>query len=176
MSSHPSVRLGRNVYIDPTAYVSGDVTLGDDCTVMPQAVIRGDVAPIEIGSRVNIQDGAILHCNVGDGLTIGDDVGIGHGAVVHCSRVDSHTLIGIRSVLLDKCTVGRDCIIAAGTILPPGTDIPDQTVVMGHPGRVVRSTTDRDLAYISHVVESYLSLGRQHAAGRYPAFPPPQVP
>ena len=148
MSGHPSVRLGRNVYIAPTAYVSGDVTLGDECTIMPQAVVRGDVAPIEIGSRVNIQDGAILHCNVGHRLSVGDDVGIGHGAVVHCSRVGSHTLIGIRSVLLDNCTVGRDCIIAAGTLLPPGTDIPDEMVVMGHPGRVIRATTDRDRTYI----------------------------
>lgn len=170
MNCHPSVRMGRDVYIAPTAFVCGEVSFGDQCTVMPQAVIRGDVAPIEIGSRVNIQDGAILHCNVGDRLTVGDDVGIGHGAVVHCSRVGSHTLIGIRSVLLDKCTVGRDCIIAAGTLLPPGTAIPDETVVMGHPGRVIRATTDRDRAYISHVVESYLALGREHDAGRYPAL------
>ena len=96
--------------------------------------------------------------------------------MVHCSRVGSHTLIGIRSVLLDKCTVGRDCIIAAGTILPPGMDIPNEMVVMGHPGRVIRAATDRDRAYIPHVIESYLALGREHAAGRYPALGPPKVP
>ncbi len=158
-------RLGKDVFVAPTAYVGGDVVLGDEVTVMHHVVIRGDIAPIRIGHRVNVQDGTILHTPHGKALEIGDDVGIGHRAVVHCARIGPRTLVGIGSILLDECRIGSRCIVAAGSVLPPGTVVPDDTVVMGVPAKPVRKVTQDDLAAIDHVVSSYLKLGRQHAAG-----------
>lgn len=161
-------KLGEGVYIAPTAYVGGDVTIGDRSTVMHHVVIRGDIAAIRLGARVNIQDGSIVHTPHGVPLDIADDVGVGHRAIVHCRSVGSRSLIGMGAILLDDCVIGSHCIIAAGTVLPPGTTIPDGSVVMGVPGRIVRQTSEQDLAVIDHVVESYIELGARHAAGRYP--------
>jgi carbonic anhydrase/acetyltransferase-like protein (isoleucine patch superfamily) len=162
------VTLGREVYVAPTAYVGGEVSLGDQCTVMHHVVIRGDVSPIRIGARVNIQDGTIIHTNRGVPLDIADDVGIGHRAVVHCRRVGPRTLVGIGSIILDDCEIGSGCIIAAGAVLAPGTMVPDGKVVMGVPGRIVRDTTDVERQYLEEVLASYIHLGRLHAAGKYP--------
>lgn len=161
-------RLGRAVFVAPTAYVGGDVVLGDNVTVMHHVAVRGDIAPIRLGARVNLQDGAVLHTPFGVPLDIADDVGVGHRAVVHCRRIGPRTLVGTGSILLDDCEIGSRCVIAAGTVLPPGTSIPDGSVVMGVPGVVVRRVTDRDLALIDHVVQSYVELGRLHASGAFP--------
>ncbi len=168
MAVEANIVLGRNVYIAPTAYVGGEVTLGDECTVMHHVVIRGDVSAIRIGRRVNVQDGSIVHTQTGVDLDIEDDVGIGHRAVVHCRRVGSNTLIGIGAIVLDGCIIGRDCIIAAGALLPPNTEIPDGKMVMGMPAKIVREVTDEERAYIRHVIENYVQLGRLHARGDYP--------
>jgi carbonic anhydrase/acetyltransferase-like protein (isoleucine patch superfamily) len=164
--------LGRNVYIAPTAYVAGDVVLGDGCTIMHHVMIRGDIAPIRIGANVNIQDGSVVHTPTGVPLDIGDDVGVGHRAVVHCRSVGSRTLIGIGAIVLDDCRIGDRCIIAAGSVVPPGTIVPDGSVVMGVPGKKVREINEADLKIIDHVVASYVRLGRQHARGDFPNIAP----
>jgi len=160
--------LGRDVFIASTAYVGGDVTLGDQTVVMHQAVIRGDIAPIRIGARSNIQDGAIVHTAYDTPLDIGDEVSIGHRAVMHGRRVGSRTLIAIGAIVLDHCVIGDRCIIAAGTVIAPNTEIPDGSVVMGVPGRVVRQVSEQDLETIDEVIRNYIRLGQIHAAGRYP--------
>ncbi len=161
-------KLGRDVYIAPTSYVGGDVVIGDQSTIMHHVMIRGDIAPIRIGARVNLQDGVIVHTPYGTPLDIADEVGVGHRAVVHCRSIGARTLIAIGSILLDDCRIGSRCIIAAGVLLPPGTVVPDGSVVMGFPGRVVREVTDKDLEMIDHVIQSYLEIGRLHAAGWVP--------
>jgi carbonic anhydrase/acetyltransferase-like protein (isoleucine patch superfamily) len=168
MGEYVTPRLGEDVYIAPTAYVGGDVVVGDQSTIMHHVVVRGDIAPIRIGVRVNIQDGAVVHTPHGRPLDIADDVGVGHRAVIHGRRIGSRTLIGIAAVVLDECEIGSMCLIAAGTLLPPGTIVPDRTVMMGVPGVRVREVSDRDLEIIDHVVRSYMALGREHAAGRFP--------
>lgn len=160
--------LGRDVYIAETSFVGGDVHVGDQSTIMHHVMIRGDIAPIRIGSRVNIQDGSIVHIQRDVPLDIADGVGVGHRAVVHCRSVGSRTLIATGAIVLDGCEIGERCIIAAGTVLTPGTKIPDGHVVMGVPGKIVRKTTESDLAIIDHVVRSYVELGRLHAAGMFP--------
>lgn len=160
--------IGKNVCIAPTAFVGGDVTLGDECTVMHQVVIRGDVGPIRLGRRVNVQDGSILHCRTGVPLEIEDDVSIGHRAVVHCRRVGRGSLIGIGAIVLDDAEIGAGCIVAAAALVPPGTVIPDGKVVVGIPGRVLRDVSDKDREYLRHVTTRYVELGREHAAGEYP--------
>jgi carbonic anhydrase/acetyltransferase-like protein (isoleucine patch superfamily) len=163
--------VGRNVYIAPTSYVGGDVTIGDDCTIMHFVCIRGDVSAIRIGRRVNVQDGTIIHTRSGVDLHIADEVGIGHRAVVHCRRVGPRTLIGIGSIILDDAEIGEGCIVAAGALVTPGTIVPDGTLAMGMPARVVRDVTDEDRRYIQFVVDNYLRLGREHAAGKYARHP-----
>jgi len=172
MSTKYEPKLGRDVYLATSAFVCGDLVLGDLVTVMPYVVIRADIAPIRIGNRVNLQDGTIVHTPMGEPLDIGDDVGVGHQAIIHCRRIDRHCLIGMGSILLDGCEIGCDCIIAAGAVLAPGTIVPAGSVVMGVPGKVVRTATERDLRSIDHVVQSYIDLGRQHAAGDFPNIAP----
>lgn len=162
-------RVGRNVFIAPTSHVSGDVVLGDDCTIMHFVMVRGDVSPIRIGARVNIQDHTTVHTKTGIPLDVADDVAIGHRAVVHCRRVGSFTLIGIGAIVLDDCEIGEGCVIAAGAVLAPGTIVPDGKVVMGVPGRIVRDATVRDREYTQFVLDNYKKLAREHAGGKYPA-------
>ncbi|HPM23581.1 MAG TPA: gamma carbonic anhydrase family protein [Phycisphaerae bacterium] len=169
MSQNPiRPTIGRNVYIAPTAYVGGDVTIGDDSTVMHHVTIRGDVSAITIGQRVNVQDGTIIHTKSGVPLDIADDVSIGHRAVVHCRRIGRGTLIGIGAILLDDAEIGKGCIVAAGALVPPGMIIPDGKLVVGLPARITRDVTQEDREYLDRVGASYIVLGRQHAAGRYP--------
>ncbi|MGB0715803.1 MAG: gamma carbonic anhydrase family protein [Phycisphaerae bacterium] len=168
MSDVITPTIGKNVYIAETSYVGGDVTLGDHCTVMHNVVIRGDVSSIRIGHTVNVQDGTVVHTRTGVPLEIADEVGIGHSAVVHCRRIDTFSLIGTGSIVLDDCEIGSRCVIAAGSVVTPGTIVPDGHVVMGVPGKVVREVNEQDLAMIQHVVSNYKRLGAEHAAGRFP--------
>lgn len=162
----------RGLYLAPGAVVTGDVTIGRDTSIWYHAVVRGDVAPIRIGARVNIQDGALLHCRHDVPLDIEDDVVIGHHAVVHARRVRRRTLIGIRAALLDNVEIGERCVVAAGSVVPPGTIVPDGSVVMGLPAKVVRPTTDADLAYIDRAIETYVQLAARYASGEFPLWSP----
>jgi len=165
-------KIGKQVYIAPTAYVGGDVTLGDEVTIMHHVVVRGDIAPITIGSRVNLQDAVVVHTPYGTPLDIADDVGVGHRAIVHCRSIGTRTLVGMGSILLDDCEIGERCIIAAGAVVAPRSVVPDGSVVMGVPGAIVREVTERDLTAIDHVVESYRDIGRRHEAGAFSNIAP----
>jgi carbonic anhydrase/acetyltransferase-like protein (isoleucine patch superfamily) len=161
-------RIGRDVFIAATAYVGGDVSLGDGCTVMHHVVIRGDVSAIRIGAGCNIQDGAILHTKTGVDLDIAAGVAIGHRAVVHCRRVGQRVLIGIGSIVLDDCEIGEDCLIGAGAVLAPGTIVPAGKVVLGVPGKVVRDTRPEEREYVGFVLENYRLLNGLHSRGTFP--------
>ncbi len=163
-----TVLIGRETFVSPSSYICGDVTLGEQCTIMHHVVIRGDVGRVTIGDRVNVQDGVVVHTNSGDPLTIGDDVAIGHRAVVHGSRVGHRSLIGIGAILLDASVVGDECIVAAGAVVVPGTSIPDRTLVMGLPAKAIRRVTDEELGYVKRVVRTYIDLGRRYSAGDFP--------
>ena len=160
--------IGKNVYIAPTAYVGGEVAIGDDCTIMHHVTIRGDVSKITIGRRVNVQDGSIIHTLTGVPLEIGDEVVIGHRAVVHCRRVGNRVLIGIGAVVLDNCEIGDGALIAAGAVLSPGTIVPAGKLVAGVPGKVLRDVTKEQQGYVDYALQNYARLNRDHAAGRYP--------
>lgn len=168
------IRQIGNIFIAESAVIVGDVRLGDGCNVWHHCVIRGDVASIRVGRRVNIQDGSLLHCKQDVALEVDDDVAIGHHAVVHCTRVGSRTLIGTRATVLDDCEIGEDCIIAAGAVVPPRTIVPAGSVVMGIPGKVVRPIRPEERDYVRYVVERYTDLARRHASGEFPpTYPPP---
>ena len=169
---HEIKRVGA-AYVAGSAIVVGDVRMGTDSNIWHHCVVRGDVAPVRLGERVNVQDNSVLHCKLGVTLEIADDVAIGHQAVVHCKSVGPRTLVGIRATLLDDCEIGEDCLIAAGAVVAPGTIVPSGSVVMGLPGKVARPIRDEERAYIRRVVATYLELSRRHAAGEFQPYQPP---
>lgn len=144
------------------AVICGDVTIGADSSFWFQTVARGDIAPIRVGARTNIQEHCVLHCDAGKPLDIGDDVTVGHGAIVHCSKVGNRSLIGMKAVLLNDCVIGDDCVIAAGAVLSPGTVVPDGHVAMGIPAKVVRPIREAEREYIRVNSRHYADLAREH--------------
>ncbi len=134
---HP--RFGDDVYVAPNATVVGDVVMGDGCSVWFNAVVRGDVNAIRMGNRVNVQDGAVIHCTYEKTQThIGDDVSIGHRAIVHGCTIGNQVLIGMGAIVMDNCVVGARSIVAAGAVLLEGTVVPEGSVFAGVPARKVK--------------------------------------
>src|ERR1039458_7038881 len=127
--------------------VVGDVSCGEDSSFWFCAVVRGDVAPVVIGKRSNVQDNATVHCDSGIPNIIGDDVVIGHGAIVHGKAVGDGTLIGMGATVLGRSVIGKGCLIAAGAVVPPGLEVPDGMVVMGVPGKIVRPAKPKEVEY-----------------------------
>ncbi|MCD6523062.1 MAG: gamma carbonic anhydrase family protein [Candidatus Diapherotrites archaeon] len=149
-------------FIAKNAVVTGDVSIGDNSSIWFNAVVRGDVNKIVIGENTNIQDNAVLHVSRDEGLTIGDNVTIGHGAIVHCKSIGNNVLIGMNATLLPGVIIGNNCIIGAGALVPPNMHVPDNSVVMGIPAKVVRKTTDDDIKRIIENAEEYVRLVREY--------------
>ncbi|MBT6593169.1 MAG: gamma carbonic anhydrase family protein [Porticoccaceae bacterium] len=152
--------IDSTVFVAQSADVIGQVTLKEHSSVWFNAVIRGDCDHIEVGARSNIQDGAVLHCDPGQPLTIGEDVTVGHNAMIHCAEVGDRTLIGINAVILDGAKVGNDCIIGANTLVKAGSVIPDGSLVVGSPGKVVRHLDDQARAMLLASAASYVHEGK----------------
>lgn len=144
------------------ATLVGDVRIGADCSFWFNSVVRGDVAPVTIGERVNVQDGAIVHCDTDVPNVIEPDVSIGHGAIVHGEFVGRGSLIGMGAMVLGRTRIGSECLIGAGAVIPPGMQVADRSVVMGVPARIVRAVNDDDLKYMRWLILRYVEL-----AGRY---------
>ncbi|HEY6528519.1 MAG TPA: gamma carbonic anhydrase family protein [Cellvibrionaceae bacterium] len=158
-------RLGERVFIDPGAVVIGDVTLGDDVSVWPCAVIRGDMHRICVGARTSVQDNAILHITHAstfnpDGwpLTIGADVTIGHGACLHGCTLGDRILVGIGAIVLDGAVVEDDVIIGAGTLVPPGKRLESGFLYVGNPCKQSRPLKDSERAFFSYSAQNYRKL------------------
>lgn len=166
-----SPSLGARVYVDPAARVIGDVHLGDDCSVWPAAVVRGDMHRIRIGARTSIQDGAVLHITHAgpynpDGfpLEIGDDVTIGHRAVLHGCTIGSRVLVGIGAIVMDGAVVDDDVVIAAGALVPPGKHLASGYVYRGSPARQSRALTEKELRFFSYSAANYVRLKDRYLA------------
>jgi carbonic anhydrase/acetyltransferase-like protein (isoleucine patch superfamily) len=153
----PTVAPG--AYVDASAQVIGDVHIGHESSVWMNAVIRGDVNFIRIGSRTNIQDGTIVHVmrDPSHPTVLGDDITVGHGAVVHGCTIEDRCLIGMGAILLNGVRVGEGSIIAAGTLLPEGAVVPPRSLVMGSPGKVRRSITDEEFEFILQSAQNYVA-------------------
>jgi carbonic anhydrase/acetyltransferase-like protein (isoleucine patch superfamily) len=153
--------VGREAYIAPGATVIGDVTLGDESSVWFGTVVRGDVMPIVIGARTNIQDGSVVHVTSGKSrTTVGDDVTVGHMVLLHGCTVESCVLIGMGSVVLDDAVIGADSIVAAGSLVAPGTRIPSGSMAMGRPAKVVRPLTEEDRVLVRNSCRAYVESAR----------------
>ena len=139
-------------FVHPKSNIEGDVFLEDGVSVWPFASIRGDEGPIKIGKNTNVQDNVTIHGTI----EIGENVTIGHGAVVHAKLIGSNVLIGMNSTILPGVEIGDWCIIAAGTVIPPNTAVPDKSLIMGIPGKVTRNLIDKDKELIQASYEGYL--------------------
>jgi carbonic anhydrase/acetyltransferase-like protein (isoleucine patch superfamily) len=149
-----------------SATITGEVTIGRDASFWFNAVVRGDVAPIAIGKRVNVQDGACVHCDSGVPNVIADDVTIGHGAIVHGMFIGQGSLIGMGAKVLGRTQIGRECLIAAGAVLPPGLEVPERMVVMGVPGKIVRPVKEEELKYMRWLAGHYIELAERYVTGK----------
>ncbi|HEX4123952.1 MAG TPA: gamma carbonic anhydrase family protein [Tepidisphaeraceae bacterium] len=158
-------RTSGNYFLAHNCTVHGAVTVGELSSFWFNAVVRGDVAPITIGRRVNVQDGAVIHCDSGLPNAIDDDVTIGHRAIVHGAHVGQGSLVGMGAVLLSQTQVGRECLIGAGAVVPPGLVVPDRMVVIGVPGKIARPIRDKELEYLRWLSGHYVELAERYAAG-----------
>ncbi len=158
----------RPLFLASNAIVTGDVTIGPGVNIWFGAVIRGDVAPIVLAENVNLQDGVIVHCDFGFPNIIEPGVVVGHAAVLHGIRVGANTLVGIGAKLLTGSDLGEECVIAAGAVVPPGMKVPPRSVVMGIPGKIVRSVTPDEIARTLMINERYREMARRYTAGEFP--------
>ncbi len=156
-------RFDQNCWIAHNATVIGSVELGRNVSVWYNVVIRGDNDPIRIGDDSNIQDGSVLHNDDGVPLTIGAGVTVGHMAMLHGCTIGDGCLIGIKAVVLNNAVIGKECIIGANTLIPEGKVIPDRSLVVGSPGRVIRSLSDAEVERLRANANHYVDNARRYA-------------
>jgi carbonic anhydrase/acetyltransferase-like protein (isoleucine patch superfamily) len=158
-------QIAPSAYIDPQAVIIGDVVIGEDSSVWPCAVVRGDVHYIRIGARTNIQDGSVLHVmRDTNALVLGDDVTVGHSVTLHGCTIESRCLIGMGSIILNGAVIGTGSIIAAGTLVPERTVVPPGSLMMGQPAQLRRTLTAADLASIDAYTRRYVEYKETYRA------------
>ncbi|WP_163996517.1 gamma carbonic anhydrase family protein [Pyxidicoccus caerfyrddinensis] len=160
-------RVDPSCFVEDSAQVVGDVELGEDSSVWFNAVLRGDVNPIRIGKRTNIQDLTMVHVTTELHAThVGDDVTVGHRVILHGCVVGNRVLVGMGAILMDGVEVGDECIIGAGALLTPGTKVPPGSLVVGSPGKVKRPITDEERQFLLLSAQHYVQLAAEHRASR----------
>ena len=154
--------IGKRVFIADGAHVIGRVSLADDANIWFNTVLRGDVQPITVGARTNIQDNCTVHVDYSHPAIIGDDVTIGHGVTVHGCIVERQVLVGMNAVLLTGCTIGWGSIIGANALVTEGKVIPPRSLVLGSPGRVVREITEDELEELLDSARRYVAEAAEY--------------
>jgi carbonic anhydrase/acetyltransferase-like protein (isoleucine patch superfamily) len=150
--------VGAGVLVAPGAALVGDVTLGDDVSIWWGAVLRGDLAPIRVGARSNIQDGTVMHVADGASCTVGEEVVVGHRAMLHACRVEDGCLIGMQATILDEAVIGHGSIVGAGALITQRMVIPPRSLVLGAPGKVIRALGPEDEAFHRAAALKYVRL------------------
>lgn len=153
---------GKNCFLAPNATIVGDVVMGDDCSVWFNAVIRGDVNSIRMGNRVNVQDGAVLHCTFEKTtVRIGNNVSIGHNAIVHGCVIDNNVLVGMGAIVMDNVRVGSNSIIAAGAVVLENTVIEPGSIYAGVPAKKVKDISESLISgEINRIADNYLTYSQ----------------
>lgn len=150
--------FGENCYLAPNATIVGDVVMGDDCSVWFNAVVRGDVNSIRIGNKVNIQDGAVIHCTYQKTtVVLGDNVSIGHNAIVHGCHIHANVLIGMGAIVMDNVEIGSNTIIAAGAVVTEGAKVPSGCIFAGVPAKKIKDISEELIhGEIDRIANNYL--------------------
>lgn len=174
-------RIAPTAFISESAYIVGDVEIGEYSSVWPGAVIRGDVCSIKIGCHTHVQDNAVIHAD--EALEIGDNILIGHCAIVHCLRVGNNVLIGNNATILDGVEIGNDCIIGSNAMVVEGMKIPGRSFVVGVPARIKKQVSDEQIERLKRGVQTYSALAQRYKEGeprgtmhRAPTPPVPGTP
>ncbi len=161
----PTLPAQGEYWIAPSASVMGNVILKKNASVWWGATLRGDNEPMEVGENSNVQDGSVLHTDHGVPLTIGANVTIGHMVMLHGCTIGDNSLIGIGSVILNGARIGKNCLIGANCLITEGKEIPDNSLVMGAPGKVVKDVTDQQVMVLKgsalHYVENWKRYERE---------------
>ena len=155
--------IEKAAFVADSAAVTGDVTLGRDSSVWFSAVIRGDGPHIDIGEESNIQDGCVLHADIGFPLTVGRGVTVGHGAILHGCTVGDGSLIGMGAFVLNGASIGKDCIVGAGALVTGGKVFEDGTLILGSPAKAVRKLTEEDLQGNRASASHYAAQAKEYA-------------
>jgi carbonic anhydrase/acetyltransferase-like protein (isoleucine patch superfamily) len=164
--------LGERTYVDPAATVIGDVVLGDDVSIWPNAVLRGDVHYIRIGARSNVQDGTVIHVTHdgpyspgGFPTIVGEGVTIGHAAVIHACTIEDYCLIGMHATVLDGAVIKKYGFVAAGSVIPPGKIVGERELWVGNPARCMRQLSDQQIEQLHYSADHYVRLKDVYLAG-----------
>lgn len=162
-------QLGDKVYVDESALVVGNVQIGEDSSIWPMAVLRGDVHSIHIGARTSIQDGTVCHVThagpydpEGHDLYVGDNVTIGHKAILHGCRIESNCLIGMGTVVMDGALIKENVIVGANSLVPPGRVLESGYLWVGSPARKIRKLTEEETAFFKYSADNYVKLKNQY--------------
>jgi carbonic anhydrase/acetyltransferase-like protein (isoleucine patch superfamily) len=165
-------KLGERTYIDPAATVIGDVVLGDDVSIWPNAVLRGDVHYIRIGARSNVQDGTVIHVTHdgpyspgGFPTIVGEGVTIGHAAVIHACTIEDYCLIGMHATVLDGAVIKKYGFVAAGSVIPPGKVVGERELWVGNPAKCMRQLSDQQIEQLHYSADHYVRLKDIYLAG-----------
>jgi carbonic anhydrase/acetyltransferase-like protein (isoleucine patch superfamily) len=157
-------QLGAHVWVADTAQVMGRVRLGQDASVWFGAVIRGDNEWITIGARSNVQEGCVLHTDMGMPLTVGDDVTVGHQVMLHGCTVGDGSLIGIQAVVLNGVRIGKNCLVGAGSVVTEGKEFPDNVLILGSPAKVVRELSPEQAARLRMSAAFYVNNAKRFSS------------
>ena len=152
-------------WVAPTAVLIGDVTLHNNASVWFGAILRGDNERITLGENTNVQDNCVLHTDLGFPLNIGPDCTIGHNVVLHGCTIDRNSLIGIGSTVLNGTRIGQNCVVGANTLITEDKEFPDNSLILGSPGRVVRTLEPEQTASIADAAHHYVQNWRRYRAG-----------
>jgi carbonic anhydrase/acetyltransferase-like protein (isoleucine patch superfamily) len=161
--------FGERAWVDPSAVVIGDVQMGEDCSVWPMTVIRGDMHKIRIGSRCSIQDGSVLHITHasdynpgGYPLTLGDDVTVGHKALLHGCTIGNRVLVGMGCIIMDGAVVEDEVIVAAGCLVPPGKTLESGHLYVGSPAKKARVLSEKERGFFKYTAANYVKLKNEY--------------
>lgn len=158
-------RLHPSAWIADSAEVIGDVAIGEEASVWFGCALRGDNEPIVIGRGSNVQEGTVMHTDIGCPLTVGDSVTIGHQAMLHGCTVGDGTLIGIQAVVLNKARIGRWSLVGAGSLVTEGKSFPDGSLIMGTPAKLVRALEPAEIERLRQAAEHYVAKARRFRDG-----------
>lgn len=168
-------QIAASAYVDAAAVIVGDVEIGEDSSIWPLCVVRGDVQSITIGARTSIQDGTVIHVTHdgpfspgGQATQIGDDVTVGHKALLHACTLENLCLIGMGVIVMDKAVVQSEVIVGAGSVVPPGKVLESGFLYVGSPAKRVRPLTEREREFLAYSAQHYVRLKERHRRSQIP--------